>query len=415
MRVIEGTSMRTIAVAACSLDPPGGGAERSLCTLINGLLTPGPAFEEHLNFRPLSPTNLENIQNLEEWNIASCHAHSGDLTGLLDDRIKKKILKIPTESLWSGLAWRLRSKHTGLSEPRLYRRHLRRTNHHFAKLVTNWLDEMPTLPQLGITQLTWSAGAAEAFRRKGIPYLIFIRDDVPFRFPEIFRSAIEGAICVCTAGEGLGRQVSEIFTMQRNANIPLAIDYEKRFIDFNHVNKWRKEGLANRLDRQSPRFAIVGVTPEKGLEAYERLFPHLHKHWPEAHFDIYGSGHYVEQLGLQPNATTHGHVPIEQAFASTDVHVIIGETAGTWGRVINEAGVFGVPTVTCGIGSQPEALGPGGVIVYDHHDIIQFSDALRDCWNRREELGKLAFEHAGVTDHRRAVSIFRTLLEDLNT
>ena len=84
----------------------------------------------------------------------------------------------------------------------------------------------------------------------------------------------------------------------------------------------------------------MGVTPEKGLEAYERLFPHLHKHWPEAHFDIYGSGHYVERLGLQPNATTHGHVPIEQAFASTDVHVIIGETAGTWGRVINEAGVL---------------------------------------------------------------------------
>ena len=68
MIVIEGTSMRTIAVAACSLDPPGGGAERSLCTLINGLLIPGPAFEEHLSFHPLLPTNLENIQNLEEWN-----------------------------------------------------------------------------------------------------------------------------------------------------------------------------------------------------------------------------------------------------------------------------------------------------------------------------------------------------------
>ena len=95
--------------------------------------------------------------------------------------------------------------------------------------------------------------------------------------------------------------------------------------------------------------------------------------------------------------------------------MIIGETAGTWGRVINEAGVFGVPTVTCGIGSQPEALGPGGVIVHDHHDIIQFSNALRDCWDRREELGKLASEHAGVTDHRRAVSIFRTLLEDIIT
>ena len=405
--------MRRLAVAACSLDPPGGGAERSLCTLVNGLLVPGPAFKEEIEFRPLVTVDYKNFENLEPWKIESCHAHSGELTGLLDGQIRKQILKIPTESVWSGLAWRLRSKKTGLSEPHLYQHHLRRTNRRFSKMVSSWLDEMPTPPQLGITQLTWSAGAADAFQRKGIPYLIFIRDDVPFRFPEMFRSAIEGAICVCTAGEGLGRQVAEIFTMQRNANIPLAIDYGKRFTNLPHVKKWRQEGLVNRSDRQSPRFAIVGVTPEKGFKAYERLFPHLHKHWPEAHFDIYGSGHYVERLGIHPNATSHGHVPIEQAFAATDVHVIIGETAGTWGRVINEAGVFGVPTVTCGIGSQPEALGPGGVIVHDHHDIMEFSKVLRECWNRREELGKLAFEHAGVTDHRRAVSIFRALLEDL--
>ncbi len=406
--------MRHLAVAACSLDPPGGGAERSLCTLINGLLTPGPAFEEGLEFHPLLPTNLENTQNLEEWKIASCHAYSGDLTGLLDNQIEKKILKVPIESVWSGLAWRLRSKHTGLSQPFLYRRHLRRTNHYFAKKVTNWLDEMSILPQLGITQLTWSAGAAEAFRRKGIPYLIFIRDDIPFRFPEIFRSAIEGAICVCTAGEGLGQQVKNNFSINMNSNIPLPIDYAGRFTDIETIKRIRSEGMESRKDTlDQPRFCIVGITPEKGFETYNRLFPHILRAWPEAHFDLYGSGAYIERLGHHENVTLHGHVPVQDAFSNTDVHVLITETTGSWGRVINEAGIFGIPTVTCSIGSQPEAVGQGGIVVQNHHNIDEFESALRDCWNRRYELGQLAFEHTSITDHRRSVSIFHTLLEKL--
>ncbi|CAI8176880.1 MAG: Uncharacterised protein [Methanobacteriota archaeon] len=405
--------MRTIAVATRSLDPAGGGAERSLSSLLNGVAIPGPKYDPSLTFQPLINTIKNEGENLEPWAVSTCFAMNGEPTGLLKPEIQTHIINLPTESIFSGLAWRLRSRRSGQSHPRLFKYHLRNVNNHFSKKVEEWLDKMSEKPTLGITQLTWSAGAAEAFRRHEIPYLIFIRDDIPFRFPEVFRSAIEGAICVCTAGEGLGQQVAEKFMMQRNANIPLAIDYERRFIDLTHVRKWRQEGLENRSTLQSPRFTIVGVTPEKGFAAYERLLPYLQNHWPEAHFDIYGSGHYVERLGLHPNATNHGHVPINQAFAAADVHVIIGETAGTWGRVINEAGVFGIPTVTCGIGSQPEALGPGGVIVHNHHDILEFTSALRDCWTRREELGKRAFDHAGVTDHRRASSIFRTLLEDL--
>jgi hypothetical protein len=38
---------------------------------------------------------------------------------------------------------------------------------------------------------------------------------------------------------------------------------------------------------------------------------------------------------------------------------------------------------------------------------------LRDCWSDRHHLGKLANKHSGVTDHRRSIAIFRSLLEDI--
>ena len=123
-------------------------------------------------------------------------------------------------------------------------------------------------------------------------------------------------------------------------------------------------------------------------------------------------GAYIERLTHHENVSLHGHVPIQEAFSDTDVHILITETTGSWGRVINEAGIFGVPTVTCSIGSQPEAVGEGGIVM----QIIIISKnlrMLRECWKLRHELGLLAFEHASITDHRRSISIFHTLLENL--
>ena len=53
--------------------------------------------------------------------------------------------------------------------------------------------------------------------------------------------------------------------------------------------------------------------------------------------------------GLRAGGSKHSQTPMD--------YILITETTGSWGRVINEAGVFGVPTVTCSIGSQPEAVG----------------------------------------------------------
>ena len=64
MTVIEGTSMRTIAVATRALDPTGGGAERSLCSLLNGIITPNPKYNTSNNFQPLIASPKTTNKNL---------------------------------------------------------------------------------------------------------------------------------------------------------------------------------------------------------------------------------------------------------------------------------------------------------------------------------------------------------------
>jgi len=409
--------MHHLAVAVRALDPPGGGAERSLSSLLQGISIEGEGFDSSAKYSPLHPSPPLTSQLMQPWKVSTLYSKDGgEQTNLLTGEILTSRIELPSESFLSGLAWRLRSRRSGHPNSFFLKKHLQRINLEFYQKVSNWLDTFDILPTLGLTQLEWSAGAAQAFRERNIPYLLFVRDDIPSRFPSIFRQAIEEAICVCTAGEGLGKQVSSQFSMKMNVNIPLPIDYSSRFKSIENVEKIRKIGLQNREENNSlssPHFTIVGVTPEKGLRTYHRLFPYLLRRWPEAHFHIYGSGSYVEQLGRYSNTTLHGHVSVEHAFAETDVHLLIVESTGSWGRVINEAGLFSIPSVTCSIGSQPEAVGKGGIVIPNHHNLISFEQSLRECWNDRHQLGELALQHSGITDHRRSISIFRSLLEDI--
>ena len=409
--------MHHLAVAVRALDPPGGGAERSLATLLRGVSVEGNGFDSSAKYLPLTPPPNLSSQLMQPWKISTFYSmDGGEKTNLLTNDISTTRSTIKSESYLSGLAWRIRSRKSGHPNSFLLKKHLRRVNLHFYEEVSNWLDSFEILPTIGLTQLEWSAGAARAFQERNIPYILFIRDDIPSRFPSIFRQAIEDAVCVCTAGEGLGRQVSSQFSLNMNVNIPLPIDYARRFESLDQVSKIRKNGLEKRKEQgttTSPHFTIIGVTPEKGLQTYHKLLPYLSKKWPEAHFHIYGSGSYVEELGCYQNVTLHGHVSVEHAFAVTDVHVLIVESTGSWGRVINEAGLFSIPSVTCSIGSQPEAVGNGGIVVENHHDLQLFEQVLRDCWKQRDQLGELAHQHSGITDHRRTVSIFRSLLEDI--
>jgi glycosyltransferase involved in cell wall biosynthesis len=179
------------------------------------------------------------------------------------------------------------------------------------------------------------------------------------------------------------------------------------------VNALRSAEQAKRPEGAPPTIGVMVVTPEKGLQMYQRLLPRLHERWPEAEVHIAGGSTYPQQLAHHPNARVLGHVDAATFFAGIDLHLILFETTGSWGRVIGEAGLFGVPSVTSDVGSQKEALGEGGILVDDGHDADAVIDALRAVYDDRERYGALAREHTRMVDHRRSVAAFRSGLESL--
>lgn len=396
----------------------------SLATLLVGVGEAGPLAADAPQYKPcIAAPSSSDDSNTPAWRIDVLQSGDrGNASALTEGRsIHREAVSIPVESIWSGLAWRLRSRGTQRPRAGLQRRHLRGRNQAFCDWLRPKLAAAKAAadqdgdPILGVTQLNWSAGAAAAFAEVGIPWLVFVRDELQFQHPGLYRDSLEGAVAVCGAGEGLLRQIEGAFTLRRAAHVPLPVDFRGRFGAASKVASAREAGLAARSasgDIDTPRIAIIGVTPEKGAAFYRRLLPKLAESWPEAHVDIYGGGSYAEALGRFSNTTWHGHTPVEQVFVSCDVHLLTVQSTGSWGRVINEAGLFGIPSVSVDIGSQPEAVGNGGLIVPANADIDAWIGALRSTYEQRVGLGEKARAHAGIVDHRRSIAMFRSVLHE---
>jgi glycosyltransferase involved in cell wall biosynthesis len=338
----------------------------------------------------------------------------GDPIGLLTPEVDFSTTDLPIEGFWSKVAWGLRER-KGEQRRRKWAhdRHIGRRSAQFAARVGSWLDKQEHAGGIGLTQLEWAPGAAEAFIARGMPYIMFVRDDGAFRLEERFRPVMEGAALVCAAGEGLLADIRSRFAIQKGHSVPLPIDFGGRFGTMDEVNALRTAEQEKRSDGSSPIIGIMVVTPEKGLRMYQRLLPRLLERWPEAEVHIAGGSAYPQALAHHPNARVVGHVDAATFFAGIDLHLILFETTGSWGRVIGEAGLFGVPSVTSDVGSQEEALGEGGILVDDGHDADAVIDALRAVYEDRERYGALARKHTRMVDHRRSVAAFRTGIENL--
>ncbi len=414
-----------LIAAVRDLDPPAGGAEMSLATLLKGVCEPGPLSEAEVLYLPSHDSPHVDPAQLEQaWRakIFQSDARGGATVLTSDSELERVTVNLKIEDFWSGIAWRLRGK-SGQPNSRFQHRHLRKSNKKFAKLLKTKIREAKEqteksgLTVIGVTQLHWSAGAAEVFKELNIPYLVFVRDELQFIQPELYRSSLESAAAVCCAGEGLGQQVASTFKVKAIRNVRLPVDFASRFGTIEEIETTRAAGLSNRIknnDISTPRISIVGVTPEKGYEFYQLLLPHLSNLWPEARVDIYGGGAYAEELGKFDNTTWHGHTSVSEVFSRCDVHLLTVVSTGSWGRVINEAGLFGVPSVSISIGSQPEAVGKGGMIVDKTADLDAWVNALRTTYTQREELGELARKHAGIVDHRRSIAAFRSVIKEFS-
>ena len=406
-------STRRLFAAVRDLDPPGGGAERSLAALLNGLAAPGPTLETAPPYTPMMPA--EEVQTHPAWSVhAFASQDRGEPIGLLASGVSISSTNLSIEGFWSKVAWGLRER-GGERRRRKWAhdRHIARRSAQFAKHVGAWLDGMDHAGGIGLTQLEWAPVAAQAFRSRGVPYIMFVRDDTVFRLEERFRPVMEGAALICAAGEGLLGDIRSRFTVQRAHSVPLPVDFGGRFGSMDKVRTLRADVQSKRGTNAPPVIGIMVVTPEKGLRMYQHLLPALHQRWPEAEVHIAGGSVYPQELAHHPNARILGHVDAASFFAGIDVHLILFETTGSWGRVIGEAGLFGVPSVTSDVGSQREALGEGGILVQDGHDAEAVIDALQSVYADRERYGERARNHTKMVDHRRSVAAFRSGIEGL--
>ena len=100
-------STRRLFAAVRDLDPPGGGAERSLAALLNGLAAPGPTLETAPPYTPMMPA--EEAQTHPAWSVhAFASQDRGEPIGLLDSGVSIASTDLSIEGFWSKVAWGLR-------------------------------------------------------------------------------------------------------------------------------------------------------------------------------------------------------------------------------------------------------------------------------------------------------------------
>lgn len=387
-----------LLVAVRDLDALPGGAEKSLSSLLLGLEDFSKNWKINV-FQSNDRKKESNIFNNSAINFEKCD--------------------ISIEDFYSGIAWKFRNRSTGRSIKLIRKIHLKNKNNDFSKWLKPLISKQKIAAKendeqlLGVTQLDWSAGAASVFIKEKIPYLTFVRDEVCFKHPELFRQCLENAHSVIVAGKGLAKQIEEKFTVKSISVVHLPVNFEKIYPQ-NKLQEKSEEAnhFRSKNNLTNPRIAIVGMVPEKGFKFYNKhLIPKLNTIWPEATIHVYGGGTYAKKLAKHTNVFDEGFCKPENIFPFCDIHMFRLDRIGTWGRVINEAGYFSKPSLSIDIGAQSEAVGKGGVVMPYHSSAEEWIMELKNIYNNLEEFGKLAFEHRLVVDYKTSVQEFMSVLD----
>jgi len=387
-----------LLVAVRDFDSLVGGAEKSLSSLILG---------------------VNSLDQNWKINVYQSNDRKPNEELFKNTSIRFEKCDIKIEDIYSGASWKLRNRNTGRSMKFLRRIHLKRKN----KLFSNWLKkhfskeiklaEKNNEKLLGITQLDWSAGASSAFIENKIPYMVFVRDEVCFQYPELFEECLQNAESVIVAGEGLASQIKEKFSIKSISIVHLPVNFEEIYPQeklkekLEEANQYRlKNNLTN------PRIAIVGMVPEKGYQFYNKeLIPKMKLAWPEATLHVFGGGTLARKLAKHSNTFDEGFCKLEDIYPFCDIHMFRLDIVGTWGRVINEAGYFSKPSISIDIGAQSEAVGLGGKVMPYSASSDEWITELKNIYDDLEKYGNLAFKHRLIVDHKNSINEFLSVIE----
>ncbi len=204
------------------------------------------------------------------------------------------------------------------------------------------------------------------------------------------------------------------------------------------VDTARMAVVRNGLDDAPPDTLTAQRSPTPRVVVLSRLVPHkqiedaldavaeLRPRVDGLHLDIVGGGWWHDRLvdraarlGISDAVTFHGHVDDRTKHAVVQqswVHVLPSRKEG-WGLAVIEAAQHGVPTIgyrSSGGLTDSVIDGVTGVLVDDHHDLVDRLEHLLADHVLRDELGAKAKARSRDFSWQQSADAMRTVLESVH-
>lgn len=300
-----------------------------------------------------------------------------------------------------------------LRRPYLYRQHDRDTlgwNRQWHHIVDDYLDQNPI--DLLITQNRLLYSSVDAAAQRNIPtiiwahaYRLFCPDQFFARDPI---NECNGNCRECLGGlfGSAARDNHQAYQngMRQASLIVANSDYMAKVVSHQtgreapvvyptfDLDDWRQPGADQREH-------ILFIKPQerKGFSIFLQIAEAL----PDKQFVVAGKTTTAARRALHALdnvSMIDWSNEMREVYARTEVLLGPSIWPEPFGRVFVEAASAGVPSITSNRGGIPEAVGSGGILMDDIHDISGWANAIRslDDAKIRQTLSTRAREHAGV-------------------
>ena len=177
----------------------------------------------------------------------------------------------------------------------------------------------------------------------------------------------------------------------------------------------------------TPRAVVLSrLVPHKQIEDALDAVALLRPRVPELHLDVVGGGWWQDrlveraaQLGITDAVTFHGHVDDSAKHAVVQrswIHILPSRKEG-WGLAVIEAAQHGVPTIGYrSSGGLTDSIVDGvtGVLVDDHHDLVDRLEQLLSDPVLRAELGAKAQARSREFTWQQSAAAMLAVLESVH-
>jgi glycosyltransferase involved in cell wall biosynthesis len=220
-------------------------------------------------------------------------------------------------------------------------------------------------PDIAVTQCHGSVELAAAFRRHGVPAVVYFRN---VEFDELKGNPAELEGCKFIANSQFTHdRYLEAFGIESTVIPPLidaglyAVSSTQRFVTF--INPVEKKGLAKAIE-------IARALPDIPF-----LFVEGWSLSPDQYADL-----SARLRGLTNVTFRRRTYDMREVYGVTKILLVPSLWEEAWGRVASEAHCSGIPVVGSARGGLPEAIGPGGVILSHEAPAADWAAAIEQLW-----------------------------------